>query len=348
MAKVGQCTRAWTDPYRTNWAGTGPRPLLTEVWYPAPDTVVESDIGIGPPGQPFYTAGKAARDVALVGTPPHFPCLLLSHGTGGSALQLGWLGTALAAQGYMVASVNHHGNTSVEPYTAQGFGLWWERAQDLRVVLDHLLADARFGSRIDPMRIGAAGFSLGGYTVIAVAGGRTDLQAFAAFCSGPERDATCEDQAEFPGMRAQFAQLKRDDARVQASLQGHGASFRDPRICAVFAIAPALGGAFTPAGLAEVSIPVAIVVGQADTVAPPPTNAQRFARGIPGATLTVLPGQVGHYTFLSEGTAYGKQISPTFCLDHASIDRAAVHKQVAQMAAEFFAQHLATSQASKL
>jgi predicted dienelactone hydrolase len=284
----------------------------------------------------------------LVGTPPHFPCLLLSHGTGGSALQLGWLGTALAAQGYIVASVNHHGNTSVEPYTAQGFCLWWERAQDLSAVLDHLLADTRFGPHIAPTRVGAAGFSLGGYTVIAVAGGRTDLQAFAAFCSGPERDATCEDQTEFPGMLAQFARLTRVDPRVQESLRRHNASFRDPRIRAVFAIAPVLGGAFTPAGLAEVSIPVALVVGQADTVAPPPTNAQRFARGIPGATLIVLPGQVGHYTFLSQGTAYGKQVSPTFCLDHAFIDREAVHKQVAQMATEFFAQHLATSQASKL
>jgi hypothetical protein len=108
VTKVGQCTRAWTDPHRTNWAGTGPRPLLTEVWYPAPDTVVESDIGVGPPEQPLFTAGKAARDAELVASPPHFPCLLLSHGTGGSALQLGWLGTALAAQGYIVAGVNHH------------------------------------------------------------------------------------------------------------------------------------------------------------------------------------------------------------------------------------------------
>jgi predicted dienelactone hydrolase len=264
----------------------------------------------------------------LVGVPPHFPCLLLSHGTGGSALQLGWLGTALAAQGYIGAGVNHHGNTSVEPYTAQGFCLWWERAQDLSAVLDHLLADARFGPRIAPTRVGAAGFSLGGYTVLIVAGGRTDLQAFAVFCSGPERDATCEDQAEFPGMLAQFARLTRVDPRVQASLRRHHASFRDPRIRAVFAMAPVLGGAFTPAGLAEVSVPVALVVGQADTVASLPTNAQRFARWLPDATLTVLPGQVGHYTFLSEGTAYGKRVSPHFCRDHASIDRAAVHKQV--------------------
>jgi predicted dienelactone hydrolase len=142
VAKVGQCARAWTDQHRANWAGTGPRPLLTTVWYPAPDTVVECDIGIGPPGQPLFAAGKAARDAELTGSPPYFPGLLLSHGTGGSALQLGRRGTALAAQDYIVASVNHHGNTSVEPYTAPGFCLWWERAQDLSAVLDHLLADA--------------------------------------------------------------------------------------------------------------------------------------------------------------------------------------------------------------
>jgi predicted dienelactone hydrolase len=303
---------------------------------------------IGPPGQPLFIAGKAARDVPLVPTPQYLPCLLLSHGTGGSALQLGWLGTALAAQGYIVASVNHHGNTSMEPYTVQGFCLWWERAQDLHAVLDHLLEDACFGVRIDPTRVGAAGFSLGGYTVVAVAGGRTDLQAFAAFCSGPERDANCEDQAEFPGMLAQFDRLKRIDPHVQASLRAHSASFHDPRIRAIFAIAPLLGGAFTPAGLAGVSVPVAIVVGQADTVAPPLTNAQRFASWISGATVTVLPGQVSHYTFLSEGTAYGKQVSPLFCRDHASVDRAAVHKEVARMAKEFFDQHLARDQAPQL
>ena len=31
------------------------------------------------------------------------PLLLLSHGTGGSAMSLGWLARGLAAQGYLVA-----------------------------------------------------------------------------------------------------------------------------------------------------------------------------------------------------------------------------------------------------
>lgn len=340
MNKVGQCTRHWADPKRRDWTNTAPRPLQTVIWYPVADLASETFITIGPPNQPLFEVGKVSTDAALHTTESSLPCVVLSHGAGSSALQLAWLGIALAAQGYVVAAVNHHGNNSLEPYTAQGFMLWWERAQDLSVLLDHLLADKVLGVVIDPKRIGAAGFSLGGYTVIALAGGHTDLQAFTDFCHSSERDATCEAQAEFPEMLAQFEQLKLTNPLIQASLQRHYASFRDPRVRAVFTIAPALGGAFTPAGLAEISIPVAIVVGEADTLAPVVTNAKRFANGIRQSELTILSGQVGHYTFLSQSTPQGKEVFPHYCVDHASIDRGSVHKQVEQMAIKFFAQHL--------
>ena len=342
MYKVGQCIRHWTDPQRMDWTNTAPRPLQTVIWYPVSEAASETTITIGPPDQPFFEVGKVATDAALYTNESSLPCVVLSHGTGSSALQLAWLGIALAAQGYVVAAVNHHGNNSLEPYTAQGFMLWWERAQDLSALLDQLLADEILGAVIDPQRIGAAGFSLGGYTVIALAGGRTDLQAFTDFCDSSERDATCDEQPEFPDMLAQFEQLKLTNPQVQASLQHHDDSFRDPRVRAVFALAPALGGAFTPAGLAEISIPVALVVGEADTLAPVVTNAKRFANGIRQSELTILSGQVGHYTFLSQSTPQGKQILPLYCVDHASIDRGSVHKHVEQIAIRFFAQHLPT------
>jgi predicted dienelactone hydrolase len=47
------------------------------------------------------------------------------------------------------------------------------------------LADAKFGDQIDPQRIGSAGFSLGGYTMIAIAGGITDVPGFVRFCDSP-------------------------------------------------------------------------------------------------------------------------------------------------------------------
>src|SRR5688572_27661693 len=35
---VGMVTRDYLDPERRNWERTGPRPLRTAVWYPAPPT----------------------------------------------------------------------------------------------------------------------------------------------------------------------------------------------------------------------------------------------------------------------------------------------------------------------
>jgi len=48
--------------------------------------------------------------------------------------------------------------------------LWWERARDLSAVIEDILADPTFTTPIDAERIGAAGFSQGGYTMIAIAG----------------------------------------------------------------------------------------------------------------------------------------------------------------------------------
>ncbi len=72
---------------------------------------------------------------------------------------MAWLGTYLAARDYIVVAVNHPGNNAVTGYTTQGFNEGWERAGDLTTVITDLLADPRFGSKIDPDRIGAAGFS---------------------------------------------------------------------------------------------------------------------------------------------------------------------------------------------
>ena len=87
-------------------------------------------------------------------------------------------GTALARAGYVAAAVNHPGNNPIDGYTVAGFTLWWERARDLSAVIDGMLADPTLMTRIDAERIGAAGFSLGGYTMIAIAQGHHFAGAF--------------------------------------------------------------------------------------------------------------------------------------------------------------------------
>jgi predicted dienelactone hydrolase len=329
ISPVGMTRREFVDPARQRWDGKGPRPVTTLIWYPSTPDAAPEPIDIGPPDAPLFRAGKAAR-----GAPPapgRYPLVVLSHGTGGAALQLMWLGQALAAHGYVVAAVNHHGNTGAEPpLTPQGMMLIWERARDISVALDQVLADETIGPHIDPAKIGAAGFSLGGYTVVAVAGGRSSIPLFEAFCRGPSHDANCEDQAELPGTQAEFAKVMKDPL-VVASVGRAGADYRDRRIRAGVLIAPAMAQIFTDQSLRGVSVPVLVIGAEQDTVAPIATNAARFAEMIPGAQLVRL--ESAHYTFLSECGPAGP---PPLCSDPAGVDRKVVHADAAGRAVDFF------------
>jgi predicted dienelactone hydrolase len=83
--KVGVAERAFKPNKAYNWRGAKTHALLTTVWYPAVATAVEQAQWIPPTGQAFASAGKAARDAAMVSTPAKLPLIVLSHGTGGSA-----------------------------------------------------------------------------------------------------------------------------------------------------------------------------------------------------------------------------------------------------------------------
>jgi predicted dienelactone hydrolase len=333
---VGFSLRQFRAPQPYNWRGSEDQTLSGIVWYPAESSDGETDQSIGPPDAPLFYAGRAARDASLAPSFGKYPLITLSHGTGGSALQMAWLGAYLAARGYIVAAVNHPGNNAVTGYTTEGFIEGWERAKDISTVISDMLQDPRFGPQIDSSRIGAAGFSFGGYTMMELAGARTDFNRILEWCD--EQKSACS-IPEMPDMMERFKAI-RQQPEVQQALQHSGDSYRDPRIRTVLAVAPAVARAFTPESLREINIPVEIVAGAADPIAPAADNAQYFAANIPGAKLTILPGGVGHYTFLDDCTEKGKKQLPQFCVDNPGVDREAMHKQVAEMAAEFFAQEL--------
>jgi len=319
-----------------DWRGARKQALVTTIWYPAKTGSVEQEDWVGPPDAPIASAGKAAPDADLAVSPAKFPLIVISHGSGGSALMMAWLGTRLAAEGYVAAAVNHPGNNALEPYTTRGFVEWSERATDLSRVLDAILADRKFGARIDQSRIGAAGFSLGGFTVIELAGGIGTLDSFRAFCGSPHADAMCHDQLEFPHLGAWATITYFVSPGLRTSIANSHSSHRDPRIRAIFAIAPALGPAFAPETLEKISLPVEIVAGADDQVVPVGSSARYFADHIPRAKLTLYPGGVGHYTFLGTCTENGKKTRPAICNDATGVDRTAIHEQTANKAAEFF------------
>ena len=292
---------------------------------------------IGPPVVPFFSAGNAALDAPPV-SGPRRPLILLSHGNGGTASGLAWFGTALAAHGFIVVAVNHPGNNALEGSTVDGFSLFWLRAVDLSAIIGAVLDDKLFGRLIDPARIGAAGHSFGGYTVIATAGGIADPSLLEAFCRSPDADVLCK-PPEVNEMRAKRLALLSSDPEFRQRYSQAGKSFRDDRIRAAFALAPGPGPVFTLESLGKILIPVAIVTGTADEITPPASGAEALAKAMPYATLTFFQ-HAGHFVFLGTCTLVGRMFMRDPCVDLDGTDRDAVHVETIKLALDFFTVNL--------
>ena len=243
--------RELVDERRPSWDGDGPRPVRVYLW-------------------PAVT-GEAA-------------VVLLSHGTGGSAWQLTWAAEALARAGFLAVAVDHHGNNAVDGYLPEGFAFWWERALDLSFVLDVLATEREHGP------VGALGFSLGGYTVLALAGARIDSGVYGQLLAG---SLDLPPPPEFPDLAE--ALEARLEAGTGEEVAAAGVSYRDARVGAAFAICPALAGLVEVASLRAVEVPVAVRWAGADEICP---DASRYADLVPGADGRCVGSDVGHYAFL--------------------------------------------------
>ncbi|MEO1013862.1 MAG: alpha/beta hydrolase [Pseudomonadota bacterium] len=331
--RVGMMRIDYVDPARASWSEPDtPRPLRGWVWYPAAEEGTGEVFSV-PVENPVFVGGVAIRNAEIA--PGAHPLVLLSHGTGGSGFQMMWLGRRLAEAGFVAAAVDHHGNTAAEEsFDPRGFLYMWERPQDLSVLIDSVLSDPRFAASVDPDRMGAAGFSLGGYTVVASLGARIDLDQFNAFCASEEADATCRPQPEYPEAMTELEKMIAEDPSLEAKEATRSASYRDPRIRVAAALAPALGQMMTDESLAEISAPLLIITGDADDVTPIATNARRIVDNVEGAVLDVAPG-ASHYTFLNTCTSRGRRFVP-ICKDPTGVDRAAAHDAAAARIAAFF------------
>jgi len=129
-----------------------------------------------PCAEPSYPTpvGPYQLDVAMDAplAPGRFPLVLISHGSGGSPLLYHRLSLHLARHGYLVALPKHPGNSLGDDHLAQSEQILRDRPHQLVRLLDALLADAALGGAVADEAVTAMGHSLGGYTVLAVAGGQ--------------------------------------------------------------------------------------------------------------------------------------------------------------------------------
>ena len=313
------------DASRTDWDGAGPRPISWAAWYPATDNATTAPMRVGGPAEPWFDIGAVARDAPLSERPAKCPVVLASHGTGGTAVSLGWLGRRLAEHGIVMLAVNHHGNTAVEPCRPEGFLCWWERARDLTILLEHVAADGPLAGRLALDHVAAVGFSLGCHTALSLLGAITDMKRFrdwAEVTGGP----LARGPREFPDLADQLPQLVATRAPFRASWERRAISYRDPRVKAALLLAPAPPvRAFTDESLAATAVPVSMMVGGADSEAPAQDGAEWLLERLPQALFEQLGPAVGHYVFLPEATEAGRSAAPVFCVDAQGADRRAVH-----------------------
>jgi predicted dienelactone hydrolase len=317
---IGERTFKFNDTSRS-------RPVTTEIWYPTNDVYQASDSSYTYP----FVHIPVIRN-AHVQTQKR-PLVMISHGTGGGRITLEWLADALVQKGFIVAAVDHWGNTYDNPI-AIDFVTPWQRPQDISFAITQLLNDKDFGAVIDKDRIGAAGFSIGGYTVVALAGGKLSLKALEGFSKTSEgiKEMTIP---EFPNLASAF---NKDE--VWTSFKS-SPDLMDKRIKAFFAICPAGGQGFVSEDqVSRINKPFYIVGAQSDSIAPVKTNAAYYHQLIKGSKLLIIPGKVGHYVFLNEGAGDFKKQGGIYTNDDPSIDRRAVHQQVGNLATEFFMKNL--------
>ena len=247
----------------------------------------------------------------------------MSHGSGGSIRTIGWIASHLAAAGFIVAGPDHPGTTTGNSTPADTIRLW-ERPADMSAVLTAMLDEPTWEPHIDSDRIGAMGFSLGGYTVLALAGTRVSRDAYAGYC---DTHPTMPDCVWFASGDVDMAAVDR------SAFEG---SSHDPRFNAVVAVDPSVVQAMTLDSLSAITVPIHLInLESPGSIWWEAVRSDAIAETIPGASHQVLFG--GHMAFLAEcqpgARAFLQEVGETdpLCDDHGGKTRAEVHLALADM-----------------
>lgn len=218
------------------------------------------------------------------------PLVVISHGTGGSPWTYRGMAAHLARAGFVVALLEHPGNNRSDNSLANTPENLVNRPRHVHLVLDAVFQDAQLCPRLSTAGVGVIGHSLGGYTALAVAGGRPT--------SVPNQSP---------------------DGQARAIPVVH-----DPRVRALVLLAPAAVWFMAEGTLTGVDLPILMLTGERDEHTPV-FHAEIILRGVPHPEriqYRVVPG-AGHFSFQSPFPP--AMVRPEFppSQDPAGFDRAA-------------------------
>jgi predicted dienelactone hydrolase len=283
-------------------------PAMTgAMWYPCAEPPGTMQLG------PYVL--PVSKDCPLSGE--KHPLIVVSHGSAGTFIGHHDTAEAFADAGFIVAAINHPGDTRSDTSRATELSVYVSLPADIKRLVDYMLGSSPAAPFIDPSRIGFFGFSRGGYTGLAVLGANADWANATEYCStSPARGCQQIRNREFPA----------------------GPIPHDPRIKAAV-VADPLAVFFTAEALAPVKAPVqlwASELGGAGVflrdVAPLDTN-------LPAPHAFHVVRNAGHFAFFLCPPALA-QVDPDLCTDRSGFDRAAFHKEFNAAALKFLQDNL--------
>lgn len=303
---------AWSaGVLRTTIADASPFEVL--IWYPT--SAEETPLHAGP----FVVS--AAREAA-VADGERFPVVLLSHGSGGTPMGHRELAAALARAGLIVIVPTHVGDSAGHTEGREAGRALAERPRQARLALAAVLADARFSGHADPARLGAIGYSAGGYTALVLAGAVPDVMRFVAYCAAkPDDVGSCG--------RSRRSTPPAPPVEAATPL---------PPLKALVLLDP-LGVPFDAEGFAAVRMPVLMYQPEDDSYLSAAANADAVAAALPTPPeRRKVPGR--HFVFIDPCPAELADTAAMICRDAPGVDRSAIHRRMETDIAEFLRHHL--------
>ncbi len=288
------------------------KPFGIGVWYPTSART-----------RPTTLLGVLLMDVAPDGpvAGSHLPLVVISHGNGGGPGSHADLAMALANAGYIVAAPMHPGDNYADQSAIGSVTFFNRRNHQLVAAIDAVLNGWAGRDHIDPQRIGAFGFSAGGFTVLTAIGAQPDMHSVASHCT-EAREFACDvlEHSHSP--------------LLEASAPGIDNTFTaDARIKAAVVAAPGLGFTLDAAGLTGVHVPVQLWSGDQDQNVPYATNARPVQEALGSRVeFHTVPG-ASHFSFLAP---CGLLKPPMFCTDPKGFDRKAFHAEMNASVLVFF------------
>lgn len=287
--------------------------LAGAIWYPCAGQAEHLTLGNLAVATDFNLIG--VRDCPVTGE--KLPLVIFSHG------REGWFGAnhdtaeALADAGFIVAAINHPGDSANDALQRDDLSVFGSRPVDMVRLLDFMLHDWKNKAAVDPNKIGFFGFSKGGYTGLVLMGVTPDFGRLAGFCK--DKTGAC-------------AQLHNGTAVPNPP--------HDARIKAAVIVDPATE-TFTGENLSSIKIPFQF--WRSERGGPgvgDGSGTARVAARLPGKPdVRVVPA--GHFAFLAPCSPELATAIPRICTDNpVDFDRLAFHRDFNASVIQFFREHL--------